>query len=291
MNDLDLYDSGNDLAPYSPGSDLAPITPDNDDWGNTDVDYLSERPAPAPSNDAQLQQVYAEVGRVIAADLQQLGHPTAWINASLSWYAKNIGRDPGRVQRRHNFDLYDQAGDGLAEAFGNHCAQIGASQEYVNNVLWLLAEAAKRLTGVPAQVHQTATSADPTDQLSDSQYEALIAANERAVANTMGYLKDLWGDAFSANLRMVQNYFQSLPARDQEHLSQYSSGWIKGTSTPEVILGLYKQAIGSGSLPSGGAIASEIEQHEHVMKYDRKRWNSDERLQARYRELLRMRGY
>ena len=49
------------------------------------------------------------------------------------------------------------------------------------------------------------------------------------------------------------------------------------------------QAIGAGTLPSGGAIATEIEQHEFVMKHDRKRWNSDERLQARYRELLRMR--
>src|SRR3990167_2103453 len=142
--DLDLYSNGGQVVPIQPGTDL--YQPSAEDSWDQAPDYLSDHaPAPAPSQEAQLQQVQAEVGRVIASDMAKLGHPQAWINASLRWYQQNIGRDPGHVQRRHNFNLYDQKGDGLAEAWGNHCQEIGASQEYVSNVLWLLGEAVKRL--------------------------------------------------------------------------------------------------------------------------------------------------
>lgn len=288
-NDLERY-SGGDLQPYSPGGvDLYTPTAESH-WGD-EPNYLDNRQL-QPSTDAQMQAVYAEVGRVIASDMLKLGHPQAWISATLQWYSQNIGRDPGRVQRKHRFNLHDQAGDALAEAFGNHCAKIGASQEYVSNVLWLLGEAAKRLTGAPQQVRPTAVSSDPTDQLSDSQYEAVLAANERAIASTLGYLRDLWGSSYDANLALVKKTFAALPVAEQEHLSQYSSGWIKASNTPEVLLGLYRQAIGSGSLPKSGAeVSREIASIENVMKTNRKQYMKDDQLQARYRELLRMRGY
>lgn len=289
-NNIDLYESGGELAPYSPNQPLAPV---NNDWGRTDVDYLDTRAEQAfNQQDPQLHEVYREIGITIAGDLQRLNHPIAWINAAQNWYAANIGKDPRQERKQHRFNLHDQAGDALAESFGNMCHRVGASQEFVSNCLWLLGEAAKRLTGAsraPAQGRAPSYSSDPTDSLSDAEYEQVLRINESAKAATMGYLKDLWGSSFHANLKMVDNYFNSLPERDKQHLSQYSTGWVVATNTPEIILGLFNQAIGAGTLPSGGAIASEIAEHEYVMKHDRKRWNADERLQARYRELLRMR--
>jgi len=288
-NELESYQGG-DLAPYGTGTGLQPYSP-QDDWGNTDVDYLAERQV-QPSPDVQLQAVYAEVGRVIASDMIKLGHPQAWVSATLNWYQQHIGRDPGRVQRKHRFNLHDQAGDALAEAFGNHCAKIGASQEYVSNVLWLLGEAAKRLTGAPQQVQQAAVSSDPTDALSDADYDRVVAINDQAAAATKGYLADLWGSSYQANMRVVQQYYQNLPTADQEFLSQFAQNWVKGTNSVDVLLGLYRQAIGSGTLPKSGAeISREIASIENVMKHERAKYMKDDQLQARYRELLRLRGY
>lgn len=284
MNDLDLYQN-NDLAPYSPGTGLAPIQP-ADDWGET-PDYLSDRQTvpvqPLPSQ--QVEANFQQLATVFTNDFASLGYVQKDIDKCIAWFRNNLLNPVQRMPaKKHSYQLWQYSNDPVMNAFANYAATQRFPQSLIQSICYWV----QQLENVMA-AQQAPVSSDPTDSLSDSQYEAVIAANERAIANTMGYLKDLWGDAFSANLRMVQTYFQSLPARDQAHLSQYSSGWIKGTSTPEVILGLYKQAIGSGTLPSGGAIATEIEQHEFVMKHDRKRWNSDERLQARYRELLRMR--
>ncbi|MNJ63104.1 hypothetical protein D3C77_589780 [compost metagenome] len=105
----------------------------------------------------------------------------------------------------------------------------------------------------------------------------------------MDYLQGIWGSSFNANLRMVDNYYQSLPLREQQALDVLTDGYISALNTKEVVLGLYKQAVGSSSLPTGGALSTELAEHERIMKFDRKRWNKDERLQARYRELIRIR--
>jgi hypothetical protein len=133
------------------------------------------------------------------------------------------------------------------------------------------------------------SSADPTANLTDAEFERVVKINEQAKAKTYGYLESLWGQSFKSNLRMVDAYYAALPVREQVALDQFTTGWVKALNTKEVILGLYKQAIDSNSLPTGGAVSTEIAEHEHVMKTDRKRWMSDERLQARYRELLRIR--
>ncbi|MNH30075.1 hypothetical protein D3C79_903450 [compost metagenome] len=90
-------------------------------------------------------------------------------------------------------------------------------------------------------------------------------------------------------MKMVDAYFQSLPLHEQRALDVYTTGWIKALNTVPIILGLFKQAIGSNSLPSGGGVQAEIDECERVMRTNRKAWLSDNRLQARYRQLLVMR--
>jgi hypothetical protein len=68
-----------------------------------------------------------------------------------------------------------------------------------------------------------------------------------------------------------------------------TTGWVSALNTKEVILGLYQQAIGHNSIPSGGALASEIADCERVMRTHRGQWLANDRLQARYRELITLR--
>lgn len=292
-NDIEVFHNG-DLAPYSPGGDLAPITP-ADSWG-IEPDYLSERPSVQPSPDVQLQAVYAEVGRVIASDMLKLGHPQAWVSATLNWYSQNIGRDPGRVQRKHRFNLHDQAGDALAEAFGNHCAKIGASQEYVSNVLWLLGEAAKRLTGAPQQVQQNAQSGTSAsailDSLDDKTYDYVVRHNENVKGQTEAYLRAKWRDSCSQNIATANQYLANLPESHRAYFDQFEPGtWTLSLNSATTVEGLFKMAIGGHNLPSGSALATEIAQIERLMREDRKTYNRDIQIQARYRTLLELRGY
>ncbi|MNJ77578.1 hypothetical protein D3C77_751130 [compost metagenome] len=62
-------------------------------------------------------------------------------------------------------------------------------------------------------------------------------------------------------------------------------------NTRECVLGLYRQALlaEGGRLPSGGALAAEIAEHERAMKVDRRAWLKNEVRQSRYRELIRIR--
>jgi len=290
-SDLELYQGG-DLQPYSPGGDLAPLSP-AEDWGNTDVDYLSERPTSQPLPQ-QVEQNIAAIATVFEHDMASLGYVMADIQKCISWFKQSLVNPVTRMPaKRHKYQTWQFSHDPAFQAFCNYAATQRFPQELIQSVAYWLQQLEDFQHGVGrfAGVEQQAPtrSSDPTDQLSDAQYEAVLRANDQAQARTMGILKDRWGSSFEANLRMVQNYFQSLPVAEQEHLSQFSTGWIKATNTVEVITSLYAQAIGANNLPSGGALASEIAEHERVMKYDRKRWNSDDQLQARYRELIRRR--
>lgn len=293
MNDLDLYSNGGQIVPVQPGTDLAPYNP-ADDWGNT-PDYLDDRFERGFGQlDPQIEQNVAAIAEVFTADMTGLGFAERDVQKCIAWFRQSLSNPPTKMPRKaHTYETWQFSHDVAFQHFCNYAHTQRFPPELIQSVAyWLqqledLQHGTGRFAG--QLVQQTAVSSDPTDQLTDSQYEAVLAANDQAQARTMGILKDRWGSSFEANLRMVQTYFQSLPARDQEHLSQFSSGWIKATNTVEVITSLYAQAIGANNLPSGGALATEIAEHERVMKYDRKRWNSDERLQSRYRELIRRR--
>lgn len=291
-NELDLYQN-NDLAPYSPGTGLAPITP-ADDWGITDVDYFSERPAFAPDVAPEMQQVLQQIGAVISGDLLKLGHPVAWVNATLNWYQKNIGNPPQPVQRRHNFNLHDQAGDPLAESFGNHCKVIDASQEFVSNCLWLLGQMQQRLTGnaVPAQGRaHTGTSAEAIlDSLDDKTYDFVVKHNANVAGQTEAYLRAKWKDSYTQNIALANSYLANLPASHQAHFDQFEPGtWTLSLNSATTIEGLFQMAVGGNNLPTGSALQTEIMQIENFMRENRKAYNRDLQIQGRLRTLYSIR--
>ena len=309
MNEIDTLSSG-EISPYSPGAPvLSPINSAPDTWGNNDLLREDHRhqsglklfgaSLPAGTTQQQVEVMMGQLGGVFMADFSSLGYPQAYINAAVQFMTANATKAPYHVRQLHNFNLHGQD-DYLGHAFGNMVQGLSGSprakQQFVTACLQWLARASKQLSQNPAEGSvtspRTATnSSDPTDALSDAQYAAVVKANDTAKAQTYGYLQNLWGDSFQSNLRMVDAYFTSLPIHEQRTLDVYTTGWIRALNTKEIILGLYQQAIGIHSMPtSGGAVATEIAQCEHVMKVDRKRWLADERLQARYRELLRIRS-
>lgn len=303
-NDLDLYSPG-DLAPYSPSQPLAPAP--SPDWNSGNdllpADYhptggaqplVFGQPLPPGVSIEQVMQAYNQLGGVFCADFLKLGHNISHPQKAVKWFLDAIKNPPAKQQYKHPFELYEHRGDFLFEAFAAYAHGQGFSQKFVTDCCWWVSEAGRKLSqqNTSSQTPRMAPqSKDPTDSLTDAQFEAVVRANNAAMASTQTHLEALWGQSYQQNIKLVDTYYQSLPLNERRALDAYTTGWVRGTNTKEVILFLYKQAIGAGSLPSGGGnIQAEINQCEHVMRTNRKAWLADNQLQARYRELLRMRG-
>jgi hypothetical protein len=297
-SDLDIYSNGGQVVPFAPDQPLAPTA---DEWGLEDSDFITERPSSPSSGDlpAHVERNLGELTAAFYADFTQLNHPQSHIQQSVQFFRSMLKNPPTSMPaKHHNYpSMFQLSADPMFMAFCNFAWTIGATPQFIQSVCWWLQEIEKRADqvargndGPAVQSPRMAPSSDPLDSLSDADYEAVVRANDNARAATMDRLRQLWGDSFQANLAMVDRYFGSLPANEQKHLSQMTAGWISGTNTFEVVHGLYQQAIGQGSIPKTGAgIAQEIAAMERVMKYERKKWNSDNQLQSRYRELIRMR--
>jgi hypothetical protein len=231
-------------------------------------------------------------------DFLQLGHPLSHIEQSVAFFKSMLKKPPTKMPvKKHQYPMWQLRADPLFMAFCNFAWTIGCTPQFIQSVCWWLGEVEAR---IDSATHQQVSSAaqgrapstsNPEDALTDEQWEAVVKANDNARSATMQRLKALWQDSFQANFAMVNTYYGNLPLNEQKHLDGYTSGWIKGTNTFEVVHGLYQQAIGGGSLPrAGGDIAAEIALCEKTMRQNRKAWNKDEQLQSRYRELLRMRS-
>jgi hypothetical protein len=302
-NDIDLYNGG-DIQPYNPGQPLAPLQPDT--WGATDVDLLREdhhqhqsgptlfgAALPPSATPQQVAQTLNEIQAVIVGDLMRLGHPQSSINAAVNWFQNNARKTPVRETKRHSYNLHDQAGDLVAESFGNAMAKAGATQEFISNCLWLLGELNKRLgasQGKPAHGRAPQTT-DPLDSLNDQQYEWVIKANQAAALQTEITLRRKWGDSsYVQNIQVAQEYLENLPPNEQRHFNQYTTGWIHSLNTVEVLEFLFNNAIGAGNIPtSGGAVQAEINQIEGLMRTHRAAYNKDSQIQARLRTLYSIR--
>ncbi len=310
-NDLVPLDGG-DIQPFSPSpplQELQPLAPSPDTWGNNltnpERDQYQYQPSvtlfgadlPLGTTKHQIDAILGDLARVFQSDFQTLGYPQKLISAATYFIRENATKKPHPVTQKHNFDLHGQD-DWLGTAFANHLVGCPGTnrekQQFLTACIqWLAKANAKLNTQQVAVSQQPRTASNSTqavlDSLSDAQYAQVVKANEAAKAATMGYLENLWGQSLQANLKMVDDYFKSLPLHEQRALDVMTTGYVAALSTKEVILGLYKQAIG-GSLPTGAALTAEIEEHHRAMAGpNRKDWMNNERMGARYRELIRLR--
>lgn len=297
-NDLDLYSNGGQIVPVSPGTDLAPLSP-SQDWGRTDVDYLDDRHERAFGQlDPQIEANVAAIAEVFTTDMASLGFVMADISKCVAWFKQNLINPPTRMpQKKHNYETWQFSHDIAFQAFCNYAATQRFPQELIQSVAYWLQQlddfqhhagrfANNAASRAPAQ--GSATSIE--DQLNDAEYARVQAINDQAAARAEAVLRDTWGSSFAGNMHVLRQHWDKLSTQEQEVLGSYTEGFVKGTNQPEILLRLFADAIGSGSIPRDSvSIAREIASHENLMRTDRKRWMADTALQARYRTLLNMR--
>lgn len=309
-NDLEIL-SGGDLQPYDAGQPVAPLSP-GDNWGVTDVDLLREdhhhqsggvklfgESLPPGTTAQQVDAMLGQLGGAFMSDFSSLGYPNHMINAAIQFMTANATKTPYYVTPKHNFNLHGQD-DYLGHAFANMVQGLNVSprakQQFVTACLQWLARAAQQLHKAPAgsgdQPRMAPINTDPTEQLTDAQYQQLVDHNNRVQSKTMQVLEQRWGQyTYKQNLDIAQKYLASLPAADQAHFDRWTGSfpWTHMLNTVEALTGLYNMAV--GSLPKDGpGITREIAHIEAAMRQDRKAYLNNPQLQARYRTLLDMRG-
>lgn len=301
-NELDLYSGGGGLQPYSGGT-LAPAPDFGTGEAPTGLDNFSRQftgggqkvfgvALPPGVTIEKMTEAFTSLGSVFVSDFLKLGHDISRSQKAAQWLINAVANPPQPTAKRHSYNLYEHTNDPVFQAFANYAHDNKFPAKFVQDAAWWVSEAARRLNEqqqAPA-VQGNVSTAEAMSGLSEAQYAQVVKINDAARAATMGYLSNLWGDSFEANLRMVNTYYQNLPRHEQDALDKMTTGYVSSLNTKEIILGLYRQAIGHNSIPSGGALASEIAECEKVMRTNRKAWLSDERLQARYRELLTLRS-
>ncbi|WP_332820468.1 hypothetical protein [Pseudomonas sp.] len=290
MNDLDLYSNGGQAVPVQPGGvDLYQGDAESH-WGET-PDYLSERSV-QPLQDPQVQQNIAAIATVFENDMASLGFVQKDIDKCINWFKQSLANPVTRMPaKKHSYQLWQYSHDPAMNAFANYAHTQRFPQELIQSICYWIQSLEDYQHGVGrfAGVHKPASS-DPTDSLSDSDYERVVQTNAQAAARTDGILRDKFGTSYHGAMKVIRDYWDKLSTAEQQHLEQMTTGWIKGTNTPEVLLGLYNQAIGAGSIPKDSvAIAREIASYENIMKTERSKWMKDDAMQARYRHLLMLR--
>ncbi|POG00122.1 hypothetical protein [Pseudomonas putida] len=307
-NDLDLYSPG-DLAPYSPSQPLAPAP--SPDW-NSGPDLLPAHHAPGESRPLvfgqplppgvsieQVMQAYNQLGGVFCADFLKLGHNISHPQKAVKWFLDAIKNPPAKQQYKHPYNLYEHKGDFLFEAFAAYAHGQGFSQKFVTDTAWWVSEAGRKLSQqntssqTPRMAPQTS---DPTAQLTDAQYDQLITHNERVKSQTINKLAAKYGDhGYQQVIALAQAHLERLPVADRKYFDAWTGDfpWTHMLSTFEAIDGLYAMAVGANSIAkTGTGLAQEIAAYEAMLRIpsERAKYMRDPQMQARFRELLRLKA-
>lgn len=209
------------------------------------------------------------------------------VNSAVKWYqqwsadaaqgeiesaheATQVARDTESVDAQDR----DHARDVLRELWGE---EFDANRNLVN----------QHLDRLPANEREFYESTDETGTLRLNRPEILerLARDARATVSA---------DTRGAITAASQDFGSEKAALEAMMANPRSAYW-KGADSA-ALQARYRDLISSGDtgnekpLPQGSGINAEINKIEHVMKTDRRRYNRDEQMQQRYRDLLELRG-
>ncbi|MCC7079468.1 MAG: hypothetical protein IT530_02255 [Burkholderiales bacterium] len=199
-------------------------------------------------------------------------------NAFLAWLntIRARGVPAESVQDSHGFDFgrceFDPEDQPYLAEFGNAMAAAGATQADIDALLTAYGKIQQDLARVGAANARDAERLDLEDR--DRAADAMRAE---------------WGEEYRANIRLINRYLDGLPETEREAIE--SARLDDGTlalNDPAKLRELAHLARGGGK--SAKPPAEERAEIERIMREDRTRYNRDERLQARYRDLLRTGG-
>lgn len=131
------------------------------------------------------------------------------------------------------------------------------------------------------------------------QDAAQLQLNDEARKSGEDALRQEWGPDFRRNTNITAQYLSNLPqaVQDAFNSSRMENG-VLVLNNPEIVRWLADQALAANPLATvvpgaganaGQAIADEIATIERTMRENRPAYNRDERMQARYRQLLEAR--
>lgn len=310
-NDIDLYsDAGGGLAPYSPSQPLAPAPDFGTELSNREIDEYTQytgggqhilgQPLPPGVSIAQVTQAYKELGNVFTSDFIKLGHDTSQTQKAVTWFMDALKNPPAQQRQRHTYNLFEHKNDPIFQAFADFAHDHNFPAKFVQDACWWVSEAGRKL----AQRAQTkdgntpprmAPSSDPTEQLTDQQYNQLVAHNNAVQARTLATLEQRWGQCFKVNIELAQAQLSKMTPAELAHLDRWTGAWpwTHMFNTVECLGALYDMAVGANSIPKDGAsIANEIASFEAMLKIpsERQKYMRDPQMQARLRELYARRG-
>lgn len=241
-------------------------------------------PLPAGISPARMQAEFAVIADVFRNDMVKLNIPANLAEIAADWFQTAAAMPPPKEPVRHsyraNLSAFSPADRAYANQFLNLMAHAGAPQGVIDRMLgWYHKLDRLGTTNVPTTKRTHITAADE---------EVALERCDRDRDACEAYLRSVWGHSFDSNIAVVANHVRNMRADLREHLERavYPDGKL-GLNDPEIILRLFDEA--NGGTPTD--LAAAIQELEHVMRTDPRRYYRDERMQARLRHLYALRGH
>lgn len=288
-DDLPAVQDGGDLAPYYtptpsplPASAPAGLPADFlDDRADHDQGVTLFGQAMPP---AAAQQVMRELEENFSRDMSR-AVPAAHARLAVDLFKQMATAPmPRDVAAAHRYDLR-----GLAflkedhphiASFLNAMHAHGVPQSSAYTMLRWYSDLSKK---VFEQQQQRNAS-----EFSDAELDQIDARADADREAGLDALRTLWGHEMPTRLALVHQYVRGLPAAARDHLQNaVLPGNKLAANDVGVVQALYAEAV--GQMPSGSNLQKEIAKIEHTLRTDRKLYNRDPMMQARYLELLRLR--
>jgi hypothetical protein len=234
--------------------------------------------APSFSSAEQRQQFQAIDGRLASAGVNESAR-----SAAASWFLEHAQRPPATepVNHRYTVDESQVPDDArpYLTPFLNAMAAAGATQEDVAAAL---------------KVHRELRGQATLDQMREAEEVDRLDRDDARRAE--GALRNVWGVEYEANVRLIDQYLRTLPASKREQIEQErDADGTLALNNPKRLRELAAWAR-RGPVSADGQRKTEGEELDElrVMMRDRgsRYWKGRdaERLQARYRDLIR-KGY
>lgn len=298
-NDL-VSGSGGGIQPYQPATGLPASSPATagadylaDYSGNQNTPTLFGQALPPGANAHHIEATLSQLAAVFANDMGQLKASSGFINEAIRVFKQLAVSPVPHENATHGYNLTNlfihPADAPYVVAFCNQMARLGADQEDVRKAIYWISLLYQKVG--QAQQPQTAN----TSSISDVELNKLIKTNDKALVAGDNALRAKWGYSYQANLNVVRRYVTGLSVPERERLETAVIGDHLALNDPEVIEGLYQQAIASAHVPSaqlssGTNLNDEIAKIENLMRTNRRAYNKDPAIQARLRELYDLRG-
>lgn len=291
--------------PSDPPSDPAPLlTPDPVDPAAPPVITAIEKPAAPPQDWPDDWRVKLDKDGKHAKTLDRFASPNALLDSYLALRSKvdsgelksttpypDKGKPEEQVAWRKAHGIPENP-DGYAPKFADGLVIGDEDKPFVDDFL----KAAHATNATPDQVngllrwyYGVQEKALDTQQTRDAEY---LKQSEDA-------LRAEWGGEYRTNVNAIQGMVDTIPADVRDAFTNARLG--DGTAllaNPSMVRWLVHTArtinpmatvVPGAGANIAGAIDDEISQIETVMRTDRKAYNANEKMQARYRDLLNAR--